>query len=113
MPHMKGRMLKKLNRPATAGGVESAIRECGYIPFEEGDIEGLKLMTVFKARERHTARRKKADGLYLRVQSFTSPEGAEDHDFLVINAERRVKPRGEDKKKFAPLYYKIFYKKIN
>lgn len=109
---MKRRHLKKLNRAKTCAAVEEAIGHAGYAPFEEGTITGLTLMTIFKARERHTRKRKKADGVYIKLQSFTSPEGAEDCDFIVIDAAKKRDGRGEDGKKFEPLYYKIFYKKF-
>ena len=104
--------LKKLNRAETAGGVQAAIESAGFIPFEEGDLAGLSLMTVFKGRERHTPRRKKADGVYIKLQSFTGAEGYEDYDFLAMSADEKLKKRGEDGKKFRPIYCKMFYKKI-
>ena len=107
---MKTGKLKKLNRAETADGVQAAIKEAGFVPFEEGDIEGLSLMTVFKGRERHTARIKKTDGTYVKLQSFTGAEGHEDCDFLALSADE--KHRGENGKKFRPLYCKMYYKKI-
>ena len=109
---MKTGKLKKLNRAQTAGGVQAAIERAGFAPFEEGDIEGLSLMTVFKGRERHTARIKKADGVYVKLQSFTAAEGYEDYDFLALSADEKLKKRGEDRKKFRPVYCKMYYKKI-
>ena len=59
---MKRSELKKLNDGKSAKEVESAIIAAGFAPFEEGDIEALTLMTIFKAKERHTARKKKDGG---------------------------------------------------
>ncbi len=109
---MKRRQLKKLNGAQTAEGVEKNIAEACFAPFEEGDIDGLTLMTIFKGRERHTARKKKASGIYIKLQSFTSEEGYEDYDFLALSADRKLKRRGADGKKFRPLYCKIYYKKL-
>ena len=102
--------LKKLNRAATPEGVQADIAGAGFKPFEEGDLGGLSLMTVFKGRERHTARKKKAGGVYIKLQSFTGVDGCEDCDFLAVSADE--KRRGENGKKFRPLYCKIYYKKI-
>lgn len=110
---MKGRLLRKLNKKKTSAEVAGAILGAGYIPFEEGDIEGLSLMTVFKAKERHTLRKKKRDGAYVRLQSFTSPEGAENCDFIALSADEKLLRRGEDGKKFRPVYCRLFVKKNN
>ena len=53
---MKRSELKKMNGGKSAKEVESAIIAAGFAPFEEGDIESLTQMTIFKAKERHTAR---------------------------------------------------------
>ena len=110
MPHMKGSELKKLNRARTSDGVERNILGAGFVPFAEGDIAGLSQMTVFKSREKHTRRLKKADGLYVKLQSFSSPEGAEEWEFLVLNGDERA--RGEDGKKFSPRTCLMFCRKI-
>ncbi len=109
---MKGRALKKLNKCRTIEKIQSAILAAGYLPFEEGDLNGLSLMTIFKAKERHTARKKK-DGAYVKLQSFTSPEGAENCDFIALEADEKLLRRDEDGKKFRPLYCKLFIKEIN
>lgn len=103
---MKSRSLKKLNRPRSAVEVESLITSCGYAPYHDGDIEGLTLMTIFKSRERHTRRAKKREGVYVKLQSFTSPEGAEDCDFIVLNADVK------SGRKFSPGWYKMFVRHI-
>lgn len=108
---MKKSLLKKLNSAPTAEGVERAVLAAGYAPFEEGDIDGLTLMTVFKAKERHTARKKKEDGFYVKLQSFTSPEGAEDCDFVAVSTDKRRAKRGEDGKKFEPVACRIYVKR--
>ena len=107
---MKGSELKKLNRARTSDGVERNILGAGFAPFAEGDIAGLSQMTVFKSREKHTRRLKKADGLYVKLQSFSSPEGAEEWEFLVLNGDERA--RGEDGKRFAPRTCLMFCRKI-
>ncbi len=107
---MKKGKLKKLNRADTPDGVQADIAEADFIPFEEGDIEGLSLMTVFKGREQHTARKKKTGGVYIKLQYFTGTEGYEDYDFLAVSADE--KRRGRKGKRFYPLYCKIFYKKL-
>ena len=109
---MKTGKLKKLNRAKTAKQVLAAIAAEGFAPFEESDIEGLSLMTLFKGRERHTARRKKADGVYIKLQSFTRAEGYEEYDFVAVSADEKLKNRGEDGKKFRPVYCKMFCKRI-
>ena len=109
---MKTGRLKKLNRAKTAAEVFAAIERAGFTPFGEGDIEGLSLMTVFKGRERHTVRRKKADGVHIKLQSFTGAEGYEEYDFVAVSADEKLKKRGENGKKFRPLYCKMYYKKI-
>lgn len=108
---MKKSLLKKLNSASTAEGVERAVLAAGYAPFEEGDIEGLTLMTIFKAKERHTARRKKEDGFYVKLQSFTSPEGAENFDFVALSRDIKRAKRGEDGKKFEPVECRIYAKR--
>ena len=108
---MKRSELKKLNDGKSAKEVESAIIAAGFAPFEEGDIEALTLMTIFKARERHTARKKK-DGVYIKLQSFASPEGAEEYEFIALGTERKRERRGEDGKKFEPLACGLFCRKI-
>ena len=109
---MKKSLLKKLNSASTAEGVERAVLDAGYAPFEEGDIESLTLMTIFKAKERHTARRKKEDGFYVKLQSFTSPEGAENFDFVALSKDIKRAERGEDGKKFEPVECRIYAKRV-
>lgn len=109
---MKTGKLKKLNRAQTADGVKAAIEAAGFVPFEEGDIGGLSLMTVFKGRERHTARIKKQDGVYVKLQSFTGAEGYERYDFVAMSADQKLKKRGENRKKIHPLYCRMYYKQF-
>lgn len=106
---MKTSELKKLNREKTEGGVLAAIAAAGFEPFEES--ESFKLMSIFKCREKHT-RRKRKDGIYLKLQCFTSPEGAEDCEFVALSADEKLEGRGPDGKKFAPLRCEIFVRKI-
>ena len=107
---MKRSELKKLNGGKSAKEVESAIIAAGFAPFEDGDIEAITLMTIFKAKERHTARKKK-DGVYIKLQSFTSPEGAEDCDFVALSKDIKRAKRGEDGKKFEPVECRIYAKR--
>ena len=107
---MKTGRLKKLNRAKSVEEVRAAIEGAGFAPFEEGDLADLSLMTVFKGRERHTARKKKAGGVYIKLQSFTGAEGCEDCDFLAMSADE--KHRGGSGKRYRPVYCKMFYKKI-
>lgn len=112
MLFMNGSRLKKLNGADTSAAVENDILGAGYAPFEEGALEGLAAMEIFKARGRRTRRRKKEDGKYVRLYLYSSPDSAESWEFVVMNAEKKHRKRGADGKKFEPLYYKIFFKKI-
>lgn len=62
MLFMNGSRLKKLNGADTSAAVENDILGAGYAPFEEGALEGLAAMEIFKARGRRTRRRKKRTG---------------------------------------------------
>ena len=109
---MKSSLLKNFNSRKTSAEVEKAIFSAGFKLFEEGDLQGLRLMTIFKAKERHTARKRKADGVYVKLQSFTSPEGAENCEFIALSADEKLMRRGEDGKKFRPLYCRVYVKEI-
>ena len=103
---MKTFALKKLNSAKTADGVEADLEAAGFVPFEEGGEEGLSLMTIFKSREKHTSFRRKSDGVYVKLQCFTSPEGAEGSEFIALSAENRS---GRTR---VPLYCKMYRKNI-
>ena len=97
---MNGSRLKKLNGADTSAAVENDILGAGYAPFEEGALEGLAAMEIFKARGRRTRRRKKEDGKYVRLYLYSSPESAASSadtyislmTLSVVTEERRSTP---------------------
>ena len=100
---MNKKLLAKINAADSADTEERLLLSLGFAPFKEGDIAGLSPMAIYKAR---TGRKKKSDGTYTRLYAYASPEGAEGFLFAVINAEKKLHAL-----KFAPLYYRIYFKR--
>lgn len=75
-------------------------------------MKALRLWKYSRRADGARAGAKKEDGKYVRLYLYSSPESAESWEFVVMNAEKKHRKRGADGKKFEPLYYKIFFKKI-
>lgn len=104
---MDRRQLKKLNLSEDARGVESALAEAGFAPFEEGAFEGLTPMYIYKSRAVCTRSLKKKGGEHIKLYAYTSPECAAEFEFVAVNAEKREKGNKKE-----PLYCRLYYRKI-
>ncbi|MCD8373304.1 MAG: hypothetical protein LUD27_08410 [Clostridia bacterium] len=101
---MKAIPPRKFNTADTSEGVIQDVIAAGFVPFDE-QTSGITLMTVFKGRERHCRPKKKKDGTFVIVQSFTLCEGAEDKIFLAVSVDGLG-----SKRRRKHLYCRVFCK---